>query len=53
MWGFTTCTLCYIYTYNDQFKNEMSRACSMNGIDEECIRDFGGNAKRKETTMKT
>jgi hypothetical protein len=31
----------------------MSRACSMNGGDEECIYDIGGKAIRKETTRKT
>jgi hypothetical protein len=33
MRGFKTCALCYLYTSSDQFKNnEMSRACSMNGL---------------------
>jgi hypothetical protein len=31
----------------------MSRACSTNGLEEECIRDIGGKARRKETTRKT
>jgi hypothetical protein len=28
----------------------MGRACSTNGGEEECIEDFGGKARRKETT---
>jgi hypothetical protein len=31
----------------------MSRACSTNGGEEECINDIGGKARRKETTKKT
>jgi hypothetical protein len=31
----------------------MDRAYSMHGVEEECIQDFGGKAKRKETTRKT
>jgi hypothetical protein len=31
----------------------MSRACSMNGGEEECTKDIGGKARRKETTRKT
>jgi hypothetical protein len=31
----------------------MGRACSTNGKEEECIKDFGGKAERKETTRKT
>jgi hypothetical protein len=31
----------------------MGRACSTNGGDEECVKDIGGKARRKETTMKT
>jgi hypothetical protein len=31
----------------------MSRALSTNGIEEECIQDIGGNARRKESTGKT
>jgi hypothetical protein len=30
----------------------MGRACGMYGREEECIWDFGGKAKRKETTRK-
>jgi hypothetical protein len=39
---------------NDQVKeDEMSRECSTNGSEEECIEDTGGEARRKETTRKT
>jgi hypothetical protein len=31
----------------------MGRACSMNGGGEELIEDFGGKARKKETTRKT
>jgi hypothetical protein len=31
----------------------MGSACSTHGSEEECIQDFGGNARRKETTGKT
>jgi hypothetical protein len=31
----------------------MSRACGMHGEEEECIQDFGGKARWKETTRKT
>jgi hypothetical protein len=31
----------------------MGRICSTNGGEEECIKDIGGNARRKETTRKT
>jgi hypothetical protein len=31
----------------------MGRACSTNGGEAECIKDIGGNARRKETTGKT
>jgi hypothetical protein len=30
----------------------MGRACRTNGGEEECIQDFGGKARRKETTRK-
>jgi hypothetical protein len=30
----------------------MGRACSTNGVEEECIYDIGGNVRRKETTRK-
>jgi hypothetical protein len=40
--------------YSDQVKeDEMGRACSDNGGEEECIEDIGGKARRKETTGKT
>jgi hypothetical protein len=39
---------------SDQVKeDEMGKACSTNGGDEECIQDVGGKARRKETTGKT
>jgi hypothetical protein len=31
----------------------MGRACSRNGLEEECIEDIGGNARRKKTIRKT
>jgi hypothetical protein len=31
----------------------MGKACSTIGVEEECIEDIGGKARRKETTMKT
>jgi hypothetical protein len=31
----------------------MGRECSTHGIEEECILDFGGKARMKETTRKT
>jgi hypothetical protein len=31
----------------------MGGACSMNGVEEEIIKDIGGKARRKETTGKT
>jgi hypothetical protein len=34
-------------------EDEMGRACSTNGGEEECIKDIGGKARRKETTGKT
>jgi hypothetical protein len=39
---------------NDKVEeDEMSRACSTHGIEEECVQDFGGKSRRKETTGKT
>jgi hypothetical protein len=36
------------YNWNYQVKeDEMSRACSTNGGEEECIQEFGGKAGRK------
>jgi hypothetical protein len=32
--------------------DEMGRACSTHGGKEECIQDFGGKARMKETTRK-
>jgi hypothetical protein len=32
--------------------DEMGRACSTN-VEEECIQNIGGNARRKETSRKT
>jgi hypothetical protein len=46
MGSFITCTL------QDE-KGEMGGACSTNGGEEECIKDIGGKARRKETTGKT
>jgi hypothetical protein len=38
---------------HDKFKeNEIGMACSMYGIDEECIQGCAGKAIRKETTRK-
>jgi hypothetical protein len=34
-------------------EDEMGRACSMNGGEEECTYDIGGRVRRKETTRKT
>jgi hypothetical protein len=34
-------------------KDEMGRACIMNGREKECIEDIGGKARRKDTTRKT
>jgi hypothetical protein len=34
-------------------ENEMGRACSMNKGEEECIKDIGGIARRKESTRTT
>jgi hypothetical protein len=49
MRGFKSFTLCQINNYNDQGKDdEISRACSTHGIEEECINNFGGNARRKD-----
>jgi hypothetical protein len=31
----------------------MDRACIMNGLEEKIIQDFGGKARRKDTTRKT
>jgi hypothetical protein len=31
----------------------MGRACSSHGRKEKCIKDIGGEARRKETTRKT
>jgi hypothetical protein len=42
------------YNENDEIReDEMGRACSMHGREEECIKSFGGKSKRKETTRKT
>jgi hypothetical protein len=40
--------------WRDQVKeDDMDRACSTNGGEEECKYDIGGKARRKETTRKT
>jgi hypothetical protein len=31
----------------------MGRACTTNGVEEECIENIGGKVRRKETTRKT
>jgi hypothetical protein len=42
------------YNYNDGVKeNEMGRAFSTHGREEECIQDFGGKARREQNTRKT
>jgi hypothetical protein len=41
--------VCYVYIKED----EVGRACSTNGGQEECIYDIGGKASRKETTGMT
>jgi hypothetical protein len=53
MRNFITFTLFPVYL-NDKIKaNEMGKACSTSGGEEECIEDIGGKARRKETTGKT
>jgi hypothetical protein len=43
-----------LYSSDDQVKEgEMGRACSTNIGEEECIKDIGGNSRRKETTGRT
>jgi hypothetical protein len=42
------------YNYNDQVKeDEIGRACKMHGGEEKYIYNFGGKARRKETTRET
>jgi hypothetical protein len=42
------------YNYRVQVKeDEMGRACSTHGAEEECVEDFGWKSRRKETTRKT
>jgi hypothetical protein len=44
----------YTGQYNYQVKEDkMGRACTTNGGEEDRIQDFGGKARRKETTRKT
>jgi hypothetical protein len=31
---------------------KMSRICSTHGIEEECVQDFGGEARREDNTRK-
>jgi hypothetical protein len=45
---------------NDKFSigyrtdlDEKGGACDKNGIEDECVQDFGGNSTRKEATRKT
>jgi hypothetical protein len=52
MRSFMTCIL-RKYNYNDQIKeDEMGRACTTHGGEQECIQGFGEKARRKETTRK-
>jgi hypothetical protein len=46
-------TLSGIFSLIEVKEDEIGRACSTNGGDEECISDIGGKARRKETTSKT
>jgi hypothetical protein len=39
--------------HNEVKEDEMGRACSTNGGEEECIYDTGVKARRKDTTGKT
>jgi hypothetical protein len=42
------------YSYNDQIKeDEICRACSMNGGEEEYVYDFGRKGQRKEASRIT
>jgi hypothetical protein len=34
-------------------EDEIGSACSTNGVEEECMWNFGGTARRKEITRKT
>jgi hypothetical protein len=34
-------------------EDEMGRACNIHRLEEECMKDFGGKATRKETSKKT
>jgi hypothetical protein len=42
------------YNYNEQVnEDEIDRAFSKQSGEEECIQNFGGEARRKETTRET
>jgi hypothetical protein len=52
--GCVCCDGKYEYNLKEQVKEDkIGKACSTNGGAEECIWDFGGKARRKETTRKT
>jgi hypothetical protein len=50
---FTTPTTINWSSINTVKEDEMGGACSTNGVEEECIQDICGKARRKETTGKT
>jgi len=41
MKSFVTCTLYQIYSYDEIKEDEVGTRCSTNGVDEECIENFG------------
>jgi hypothetical protein len=41
------------YKYVQVKENEMSKGCSTNGGEEECILDIAGKARKKEATRVT
>jgi hypothetical protein len=42
------------FCYNVIVKeDEMGRACSTNGVEEDCIKDIGGKDRKYETTGKS
>jgi hypothetical protein len=48
------CRKLITYNQSDQVKeDEISKACSTHGGEEECVQGFGGKIRRKETSMKT
>jgi hypothetical protein len=48
-----SCTLHKKYIERSSHEDEMGKPCSTRGGVEECIQDFGGKGRRKETIMKT